>query len=371
VLGGCSDEEVPVVRIAHPTLVEVRPEEFLGAVPCIDAPGAMRRYVATVYDVGPEPEGEGDGEGGAGGASGDGEDKGFALPSSTIKRGDALATPIPCTQRVGFSRIVEGHRYWAEVEGYDRDDLVALAPGSRVLYDPVTSERVPPRWTTECSRRNPVTGLGSIVRTIGTCEPLADATPSTETVVVVSVEGALDELVCGSEPGEVERFEITPPSGTTVGAACGETLSLTDIEVGGSVTFPLRAFESGASEPTWGTTCVAAAISGVTTTATCLPLVSEGALEVDPADALAALGLECDASAFSELFVEMTDGAPDERHVEPSDCASPLVFQGRPPGPQTARATARLADGTESGAALCTETVVPGETVRAVCAPEP
>src|SRR5262245_38280501 len=54
-LGACSEEEVPVVRIAHPTLVEVRPEEFLGAVACRDAPGAMRSYVATVYDVGPAP----------------------------------------------------------------------------------------------------------------------------------------------------------------------------------------------------------------------------------------------------------------------------------------------------------------------------
>jgi hypothetical protein len=198
-LGGCSDDEVPVVRIAHPTLVDVRPEEFLGSVPCLDAPGAMRRYVATVYDLGPELE-DGDMEsecGGAGGAGGAGadDDKGFALPSSTIRRGAEEATPIPCTQRVGFSRIVVGHRYWAEIDGYDRDDLVALAPGARVLYDPLTSERVPPRWTTSCARCDPVTGLGSIVRTVDSCEPLVDAMPMTESSVVVSVDGALDELV--------------------------------------------------------------------------------------------------------------------------------------------------------------------------------
>jgi hypothetical protein len=373
-LGGCSDDEVPVVRIAHPTLVDVRPEEFLGSVPCLDAPGAMRRYVATVYDLGPELE-DGDMEsecGGAGGAGGAGadDDKGFALPSSTIRRGAEEATPIPCTQRVGFSRIVVGHRYWAEIDGYDRDDLVALAPGARVLYDPLTSERVPPRWTTSCARCDPVTGLGSIVRTVDSCEPLVDAMPMTESSVVVSVDGALDELVCGSEPGEVERFEVTPPGGTTVGALCGETVSLTGLDVGGTVTFPLRAFEAGATEPTWGSTCVADVVVGVTTTATCLPLVSEGAHEVDPEEALGALDIACDASAFRELLVEMTDPL-DERHVAPSDCGRLLVFQGRATGLQTARATARLADGSQSGAVLCTGTVAAGETVRAVCEPEP
>lgn len=369
VLGACSEEEVPVVRIAHPTLVEVRPEQFLDTVPCRDAPGAMRRYVATVYDLGPEPEdGEEDECGDAG--AGDG-DKGFALPSSTIERGGDMASAIPCTQRVGFSRIVIGHRYWAEIDGYDRDDLVALEPGTRILYDPVTGVRIAPRWKTSCGRCNPVTGLGSVVRTIGTCEPLEDSMPSTETLVVVGVDGALDGLTCGSGAGEVERFEVTPPSGAPVGAACGETVPLTDLEVGGTVTFPLRAFEAGASEPTWGTTCAAEAIRGVTTTATCLPLVSEGALEVDPMEALAALGLECDASVWSELLVEMTEGAPDERHVAPSDCARLLVFQGRAQGPATANVTARLADGTRTTAALCTETIVPGDTVRATCAPEP
>jgi hypothetical protein len=381
VLGACSEEEVPVVRIAHPTLVEVRPEEFLGAVVCRDAPGAMRRYVATAYDLGPEPdEGEEDVRpgcnDGAGGAAGTDEpvdeaDKGFALPSSTIKRGEDLASAIPCTQRVGFSRIVEGHRYWAEVEGYDRDDLVALEPGTRILYDQVSGVRVPPRWTTRCSWCNPVTGLGSIVRTIGTCDPLEDAMPSTGTLIIVGVEGALDGLDCGSADGEVERFEVTPPGGAAVGAACGETVTLTGLETGGTITFPLRAFAAGASEAGWGTTCVAEAIAGVTTTATCLPLTSEGALEVDPMEALAALGLECDAATWSELLVEMTDGDSDERHIAPSDCSRSVVFQGRPSGAATARATARLTDGTRSSAALCTGTVVPGDTARATCAPEP
>jgi hypothetical protein len=370
VLAACGEEEVPVVRIAHPTLVEVRPEEFLGAVACRDAPGAMRRYVATVFDLGPEPE-EGEEDPAACGEDGpDDAMKGFALPSSTIDRGGDKATGIPCTQRVGFSRIVGGHRYWAEIDGYDRDDLEALAPGTRLLHDPVTGVRVPPRWTTQCGRCNPVTGLDSIVRTIGTCDPLEDAMPSTETRVVVSVEGALGGLACGSGEGEVERFEVTPPGGAAVGAACSETVTLTELEVGGTVTFPLRAFEAGVSEPGWGTTCVAEAIRGVTTTATCLPLTSEGALEVDPMEALAALGLECDASVWSELVIEMTEG-DDERRLLPSDCSRPVVFQGRPAGPATARATAKLADGTESAAALCTETVVPGDTIRAACALEP
>ena len=149
------------------TLVEVSPTEFLGSVPCVDARGAMRRYVATVFDAGPEDVN------GAGGANGGGDSSDFALPSSTVAHGDVTgdgapdATPIPCAQTVGFSRVVIGNRYWAEIDGYDRDDLVALAPGTRILYDPVTSERVAPRWSTSCAKDQPVTAFSGIVRTIG------------------------------------------------------------------------------------------------------------------------------------------------------------------------------------------------------------
>lgn len=371
-LAGCSEETVPEQGILHPTLVEVSPSDFLGRVRCIDAPGAMRRYVATVFDVDafPNPDGEA-----SGGAAFD-DERVFTLPSSTVRRGDGQVTAMPCTQNVGFSRIVAGHRYYAEIDGYDRDDLVALAPGSRVLYDPVTFERVEPRWKTSCSRKAPVTGLSYLVRRIGSCEALEDSAPGAEPLVEVSIDDALAELACVSDGGAVERFEVTVPNGTTEGALCGDTITLSGLEVSGAtVTLPLRAFEAGQTEPTWGSKCLAEVIAGVTTTATCLPLGSEGVLEVDPVDALAALGLECSASSFDELDLETIEEdpnvTPDTKAVTSDDCARPVQFGNRPRGQATARASALLSDGSRSGEALCTGTIVPGEVTRAACAASP
>src|SRR5687768_16785639 len=79
---GCSDDPELVIVITHPTLIEVNPADFLGAVPCLQADGAMRRYVATIFDVTPPEEGAA----GAGGAEGPAEN--FQLPSSG---------PTPCT----------------------------------------------------------------------------------------------------------------------------------------------------------------------------------------------------------------------------------------------------------------------------------
>src|SRR5690349_15975654 len=102
-LAGCTDTTVPVGGVYHPTLIEVSPSEFLGDIPCVDAPGAMRTYVATVYDVEFDSTGAPidysmpeEGAAGAGGASGEptGEGSvdtcpglaargaGFPLPSS-------------------------------------------------------------------------------------------------------------------------------------------------------------------------------------------------------------------------------------------------------------------------------------------------
>jgi hypothetical protein len=364
VLAGCGEATVPIVGFVHPTLVEVSPDDFLGDVPCTDAPRAMRRYVATVFDLGPDGAG-GESSGGAGNA----ETTEFALPSSTVVGEDDNAVPIPCTQSVGFSHVVPGNKYRAEVDGYDRDDLIALAPGLSVLLDPLTLERVAPRWTTKCGKP-PVTSRRFIVRRIGSCEPLTDSAEPGETLVHVRLDGALGMLECGTDPGAVDRFEVVPPGGAPVSAACGETASLPGLEPGrATLSLPLRAFEAGALEPTWGTTCLVEVVRGVTSVATCLPLSSEGVLQVDPVDALAALGVECSAAAFVELEVEVS-GEP-ARYVPPTACGRALQFQGREAGPATARATARFIDGTRSATALCTGTITPGETAVATCAMEP
>jgi hypothetical protein len=153
-------------------------------------------------------------------------------------------------------------------------------------------------------------------------------------------------------------------------AACGGTATLLGLEPGrATLSLPLRAFEAGALEPTWGTTCLVEAVQGVTSVAACLPLSSTGVLEVDPMDALAELGLECSAAAFAELEVEVSGEPP--RYVPPTACGRALRFQGREAGLATALATARFPDGTRSATALCTATIAPGETAVATCAREP
>jgi hypothetical protein len=373
VLAGCGEGTVPIVGFAHPTLVEVSPDDFLGDVSCVDAPGAMRRYVATVFDVGPAVGAGGESSGGAENA----DTTGFAFPSSTVVGSDRNAVAIPCTQSVGFSHVVPGNKYRAEVDGYDRDDLIALAAGLRVMVDPLTLERVAPRWTTSCGKP-PVTSRRFIVRRIGGCEPLVDSAEPGGTLVEVRLDGALGMLECGTADGAVDRFEVIPPGGTAVSATCGETMTLTGLEPGrATLSLPLRAFEAGALEPTWGTTCLVEVVQGLTSVATCLPLSSTGVLEVDPLDALAALGLPCEAGAFAELEVaieaetEVDGGAPEPLFVPPTACGRALRFQGREVGPATARATARFSDGTRSPAALCTATIAPGETAVATCAREP
>ena len=140
----CAETTTLPSTIVHPTLIEVSPDEFMHGVPCLDAPGAMGSYVATVYDLGPPldaglaeeapeaPEAAGGDGGGGASASASASTAGFALPSSG---------PVNCVQPVGFAQVVPGNRYTAVIQGYDRRDLVRLAPGVPILVDPVTGQR--------------------------------------------------------------------------------------------------------------------------------------------------------------------------------------------------------------------------------------
>ena len=102
-----------------PTLVAVSPLDFAGDIPCADAPGAMRSYVVTLFDLGTAEEPQ----------------DAFALPSSVVRQSDGGFAPARCESATAFSFVIPGHRYDAEVEVYDRDDLRSLGAGSRQLVD--------------------------------------------------------------------------------------------------------------------------------------------------------------------------------------------------------------------------------------------
>jgi hypothetical protein len=354
-LCGCETSTVATETVYHPTLIAVSPDEFLGNVTCRPgAPGALQTYVATLFDVGEtllplEP---------------------FPLPSSG---------PVACTRSVAFSHVFDPHRYRAEIQGYDRSDLVPLgasdtggSPGIPILVDPVTSERIAPRWTTTCGEMSPTLARSATTRTVTDCKPLVDSGILGPTEVEVRIDSALGSLECGADPGMVEHFEVGLGDGPVQSAACGEAVTLSDVPPGGTLSLPLLAYEAGTTHPRWGSTCQARPGAGAIVTATCAPLTESGALDVEPESALAALGLDC--SALGELRLERlaADGQPlaPARYVEASNCDLLARFSDITSGPAAVRATL-VAGGVEVGAARCAGDVLPGRSVASTCTAEP
>jgi hypothetical protein len=353
---GCSDDPQLVIVIEHPTLIEVSPAEFLGPVPCLPAAGAMRRYVATVFDVTPATT-----EDGSGGAAPEGEAENFALPSSG---------PTPCTQPIATAFVLEGRRYAAEIEGYDRDDLQPLAPGARIMVDPDSGETVAPRWTTSCGREPGQSAMAiyQTTRRVGFCDPLVDSAPNdAPPQVLVNLEDALADLACGAEPGSVARFEVRDPlTGTSAEAACDETALLAELEAGAPLELELLAYEEGQTSPTWGTLCSAQPLAGVTVEALCQPLVTDGALDLDLPAALDSVSLACDAG-LRELVADPGGDAPLLR-VTPPGCQHTLRVSDLPPGDATVNVSTTLSDGSAGPTLTCGGTVLPGLTTRGDCA---
>jgi hypothetical protein len=424
--GGCAESTVPAEVVYHPTLVGVSPVQFLGDVPCVPAAGAMRVYVATVFNTEYLPDGSavtaddvanGDAvigspnltstaaatngadtaNGGAGPASADATSGGAggqgngetlvcdanALPGTTPRAivGFALPStePIDCTNPSTVARVVDGHRYRAEIDGYDRADLVPLVAGGRILVDPNTGERVTPRWQFSCGDDCPEHAHIALTRAVGNCRLLDGVPPSGEAKVIIPAD-AFTGVSCGSEQGQVERVEVQYDA-TNVSGTCGEQIELDGVPLRGTLTLSVLAYEAGNPDPRWGTTCTATPVAGIAVPATCAPLHDEGALDVNPSDALAALGQSCGALATlpGELALALVSDDPMlscttqscmPRYVDSTSCGQRVRFSGVTSGAAAVMAT--LSSGTtELGRARCSATVVPGSNVTAVCSMEP
>jgi hypothetical protein len=63
----------------------------------------------------------------------------------------ASSPPTPCTRSTSFAldRSV-GHAFVSQIDGYDRDDIVPAAPGSREMRDAATGAPVCPTWRATC-----------------------------------------------------------------------------------------------------------------------------------------------------------------------------------------------------------------------------
>lgn len=335
-----------------PTLVGVAPQDFLGPVPCTDAAGGLRTYVTRLFDHGTAEE-----------------PMSFELPAGVVQGASGSHVPVPCTQIAVFGHVVPGHRYSAIVEAYDRTDLRALAPGESLLLDP-SGNFVEPRWTTRCGRDeagNPGTGsvisAAFVTRFVRGCEPLATSGPPTPTAITVSVTDVPDAPGCGSATGQVERFRARPAGNPAAEqeAACGEIITFSDLVGGQGYEFDLLAFEGGEVVPTWGTTCFRSALDGATVPADCIPLSTEGALEVDVDALLAAWGTTCGGpSGLSSVTATLGTESL-------SACGGTLRFSNLSPGPASVAVTTEQADQTPGPGALCSGTVEPGIVADATC----
>lgn len=401
-LGGCSESTVPPATVYHPTLIGLSPAVFLGSVPCVEANGAMRAYVGTVFNVEYLPDGspvttddvaKGDAvvggtesaDGAAASCLADADPGttpraivGFALPSTG---------PVDCHQSISVARVVQGQRYRAEIHGYDRADLVALAPGVPILVDPATGERVEPVWKFSCGDDCPERAVNYDLRAIGNCKLVQDksaVSPGAPASVVVATDAFAGATSCGAESGELDHFTVSydefGQSASATGA-CGDEIELDDVPVRGTLTLNVFAFEAGNPEARWGTTCTAVPVAGLEVPVTCEPLHDQGSLVVDPLDALSALGSDCNAltSLPAELRLELVQEAgvdlPAEqqmapRYVGPDTCANDVRYSSLERGAVTVRAT--LSSGpTELSRALCTANIAPAQTATAHCSLEP
>lgn len=338
----------------NPTLVAVSPTDFAGDVPCTDAAGGMQRYVVTLRDLGTAEE----------------PSDPFTLPSAVVREG-GVYRPLSCHLPAAFAFVVAGHRYDAEVDAYDRSDLVALGAGSRTLLDEKTGEWVAPRWTTSCGRmvdgspaEGPVTAALYLTRFVRGCEPLVDAGTS-PTAIRISLDDSLAGLACGDAVGAVAGFEarrVAPLPSESQVRDCGESALFVDLTPGVSYEFELFAFEAGALAPRWGTTCHRKALSGATVDAPCGALVDTGGLRAKSQDLLAALGRNC--SELSQITAALV-GTEQKKTVP---CGLDLTFDDLPTGLQQLTITGTPLAGGPAADATCTVTVEPGVRRDAQCA---
>lgn len=362
-LAGCEEQVLTSTGIVHPTLVEVSPDDFTADVPCLEGPGSMQVYVATLYDHGFPPL---DGTGGATGEEDDGSSGAGGAGDGTGPK-TRRSGLVSCGTAVGFARVTPDHRYSVDIEAFDRADLIVNPVDDPLdpppVRDATTNEIVPPRWTTSCGK---ATARAAVVRRIRNCEPIVDHQPSTATAVELRPELALGSARCGSGPDDVDHFEVTTAAGVQT-LACGDPLVLADTTANRTLVVSVLAFAASDAAPLLGATCTAEPRLGVTVTATCAPFTDKGALEIDPTAAAAALGLDC--AALRDLTLTAPGAAP--LRVRPSACGSLVPFVGLTRGATDVAVVATPVDGAGDVTGTCSAQVIPGQRVLAACAPEP
>jgi hypothetical protein len=373
-----------------PTLVTVAPSTFGQGVVCGEFPGAWKTYVATLTDV-TDPA------------------KPFVLPSSN---------PVPCTMPVSFAWVIPDHKYTAQVEGYDRSDLVpagGLSSGSPHMVDPSTLEDVEPRWKTQCgvtmtietdagvptdadteagtdadteagadadteagdadagAEAEAATNTGPTTAVLQTnvlvqyCDGLRELLPSgDETGILLDLATVHGDLVCGEQPGDIARLKVIPedPSLSPENGTCDETFTYAPLVEDRTYRFRVEAFEATGATAKWASTCEARTKKGITLPALCNTLSDRGALRIDIDALVAAAAHTCSAEdvvSYRAVLLGSSLG------TTPLSCNTDALFNALAPAAYQAVVEGFDAEGEQVFDAFCSGAVKSAATTTMDC----
>lgn len=340
-VAACLTSTTSATSTVYPTTVTVTPRVFAGTVPCTRVVGSWQTYVATLTDV-TDP-----------------------LKPQRL----ASSMPVNCSMPVSFYFVVPGHSYVAEIDGYDRSDIVPYgspdsgnAPsGSRHMVDPITGLDVAPRWTSQCPASLGVDGGldagssdaagdaqddaadaawdGGIIASIPgaavslldldiemqNCSPLTEVLPPLPSSITVDLSSVRHDLQCGGAVGQIDHYLVTP-LGSAHGpqeSKCDGQVSFTPVTPGLTYTFNVEAFEQNAATPRWATQCTAIARDGLTIPAQCDSLTTDGALRIDIAALLKSAAHTCDPADIVSYRAVLTGSI---NPIEPRSCTIDTSF---------------------------------------------
>lgn len=360
--GGCSSTADPITLQPY-TDMYVRAADVTGSVSCSSAPGAMRSYVLTLFDVtDTSPD--------AVKVAPDDACKYLADPGFSI--GSSL--PTPCGYDAAFGSVVPGRFYVGVVDAYDRP--ACLAGGGADCITPAGGESSGARTMVDASGRvvSPINGTccgdprvpvvdGGVTSELGPTQSLyltqvklAGCQPMRATGVtsVVVRTGNLAGAACGPAADQVGAFQVAG-GGKTLTVACGEDATFPGVTPGVRFDASVLAFATGSTTPRWGTTCTTVPQAGTTATAVCNALTEKGAIRVE--------GYTCAAGAttYDVRVVGTTAVASGVA------CGTPAQLDGLAAGAYAITVSGKTPTGATAGSATCSALVSPGQVALASC----
>ena len=329
--------------------LKLLPTSFLGDTPCSAAPGAMRSYVATLHMA-------------------DAED--VALVTSP---------PVPC----GVGVLFESYLYDPDGDGQsgietintERQYTISVQGFEAFAADLDLSAKPAPvgRWSAACGSKDaPILPRDDGATLVEDCTLLVDAKAgSTVTAVTIDPRAALGTLACAGEgaPGQqtVAAFDIQSNDGLgdTLGLPCSSAvepivISGSKLKDGATVSFYVAAHAAKDGPVAWGAMCSAVVEAGLTVTAACTPLTSEGGVLIDLASVLAPFDIVCGGD-FSSCDVVVTSGEQTTK-ASGITCGAPSAISPVAQGPYELTLTVPGKDGKPVFSAKCEGSVDPGRS---------